>query len=42
MEGAVVSAGERQLASAYPTPAQKLRMQLELLTKVAAGTGNAA
>ena len=28
--------GERQLASAYPTPAQKLRMQLELSTKAAA------
>ena len=38
----LASAGERQLAANYPTPAEKLRMQLELLAKVAAGTAGAA
>jgi hypothetical protein len=37
----LVSAGERQLAAGYPTPAEKLRMQLELLAKVAAGATSA-
>jgi glycosyltransferase involved in cell wall biosynthesis len=33
----LIEAGERQLAEAYPTPAGKLRMQLDLLARLAAG-----
>jgi glycosyltransferase involved in cell wall biosynthesis len=33
----LVAAGRRQLAAAYPSPARKLEMQLDLLERLASG-----
>jgi glycosyltransferase involved in cell wall biosynthesis len=37
LRACLVAAGERRLVSAYPTPEEKFRLQLDLITKVASG-----